>query len=595
MDRPSNLDELLHQATAAAPRPLAPANGVEPVSDDELPSGTRLNGGRFVIVGVLGRGGFGVTYEAFDERLQRPVAVKELFPDPAQRRGRTVVPSPHAADAFADAKARFLREATVLARFAHPGIVRIYEVLEENDTAYLVMERLDGRTLGELQAERGGSPFAEGEALDLIARCGSALAVVHEDGVLHRDLNPSNVVVTSAGRAVIIDFGLAREFATDTTGSMTRLVTPGYAPLEQYLGEARFGPPTDVYGLAATLYKLLTGRAPVSALDRQGGAPLPSPRRLNPAVSRTVSDGIMDGLELGAEHRPRTMAEFLSRLGVGDRSGVTGAVRLDGVSAAALMRTRRPLPPPSAAAGPPLPPLPAPPPPFSPPVVGTTVGRPVTPSYAAGPRAMSAPPPGPPAMASAPPAPPKTVAGRWKLLVPATAALASLGGTAPVVINGLLIALALPAVATAGDVIVLARLRRRVPPQRLRERVPVPIYAAGRFLRNLTSMLWTGIPAVLASGVLVAGVLLLNATNASPSLRDWVIRVGGASIALLLARPVFGNRARYRAAVVEDVARDRLVEREGRLTHAGWATVIGAIAVATAGLVLRPELWPFPG
>jgi serine/threonine-protein kinase len=557
----------------------------------ELPAGTALSGGRFEVRRTIGRGGFGITYEAVDRRLERPVAVKELFPDPVLRHGLAVVAPNHAADAFAEAKTRFLREATVLARFSHPGIVRVYEVLEENATAYLVMELLDGRTLAHLQAERNGASFPEAEVLDVAVRCAKALAVVHANGVLHRDLNPANVVLASNGRVVLIDFGLAREFAADTTGSMTRLVTPGYAPPEQYLGEARFGPSTDVYGLSATLYKLLTGTAPVSALDRQAGAALPSPHRVNPAVSRMVSDAVMDGMELASEHRPRSMAELLARFGLEARLEVTGAVNL-GVA-----------PPPPRA----LEPAPS----FAAPYAPPTARRPVTPPYPVGPRpvypaappqapavaAWPLPPPPPPFAAPVPRPlpPPPTVPGRWKVTWPAAAALAGLGAAAPVVVNVLLFAIVLPGVATAGDVIVRIRLRRQVPPQRLRERVPLALYGAGRFVRNLASMLWTGIPAMLVASLVVAAMLLADATEASRSTEDWILRVGGAAMALLLTRPVFRNRSRYRAAVIEDIAGSRLVDGDGRLTVAGWATVIVCVGVASLGFALRPDLWPSAG
>src|SRR5581483_8559125 len=225
----------------------------------ELPPGATLQGGRYVVERTLGRGGFGITYAAHDGRLERAVALKELFIDGVVRHDGVVVPPPHAAGAFAAAKQRFLREASVLARFTHPGIVRVYEVFEEAGTAYLVMELLEGHTLHEHVVTRG-RPLDEPHALAIAQQCAAALAVVHRAGILHRDLNPSNVMLTDDGRVVLIDFGLAREFTADQTTPMTRMVTPGYAPPEQYAANARCGTPTDVYGLAATLYWALTAR-----------------------------------------------------------------------------------------------------------------------------------------------------------------------------------------------------------------------------------------------------------------------------------------------------------------------------------------------
>ena len=295
----------------------------------ELPVGATLSDGRYEVLGIIGRGGFGITYEMGDTRLKRRVAVKELFPDSAVRHGSMVLTPPHARVAFRASKDRFLREARVLARFTHPGIVRVYEVFEEHGTAYLVMERLSGRTLVDVMRARS-APFTEDEVVDVAGRVAAALRPVHAAGVLHRDINPSNVMVTEHGRIVLIDFGLARDFDLDQTMGMTRMVTPGYAPLEQYRGEGRFGPSTDVYGLAATIYRLSTGKVPVAAVARDAGEELPAPHRVNPAISKAVSDAVLDGLELEPGHRPQDLDSFLSRMGIrrlpeGQRSVLLGS------------------------------------------------------------------------------------------------------------------------------------------------------------------------------------------------------------------------------------------------------------------------------
>ncbi len=289
--------------------------GTQIAAPAELPVGATLADDRYRVIGIIGRGGFGITYEVGDARLKRRVAVKELFPESAVRHGSMVLTPPQARASFRSARERFLREARVLARFTHPGIVRVYEVFEEHGTAYLVMERLTGRTLVDVLRARN-EPFAEVEVLDVAARVSAALRPVHAAGVLHRDVNPSNVMLTEHGRIVVIDFGLARDFDQDQTMGMTRMVTPGYAPLEQYRGEGRFGPTTDIYGLAATCYRLATGRVPVAAVERDAGGDLPSPRRVNPAISKQVSDAILDGLELEPAHRPQDLDSFLARLGV---------------------------------------------------------------------------------------------------------------------------------------------------------------------------------------------------------------------------------------------------------------------------------------
>ncbi|HET8930651.1 MAG TPA: serine/threonine-protein kinase, partial [Acidimicrobiales bacterium] len=189
----------------------------------ELPSGMLLLE-RYRIDVLLGRGGFGITYRARDTRLHRDVAIKELFPPAAVRRGQSVVVADADRSGFETARTRFQREAATLARFNHPGIVRIFEVFEANNTAYLVMELIDGSSVGELLRERG-EPFGVDEVLDMVLRVGGALGAVHESGLLHRDVNPSNLMVDGSQRVVLIDFGLARRFGDDISGSVTRAVT----------------------------------------------------------------------------------------------------------------------------------------------------------------------------------------------------------------------------------------------------------------------------------------------------------------------------------------------------------------------------------
>jgi len=286
-----------------------PASGIT----NALPIGTRLHHDLYTIGKVLGQGGFGITYLGGDSQARRPVAVKEFFPYGSVRRGLAVHPSSALANAdFDGARSKFLDEARVLAQFRHPGIVGVYGAFAENHTAYMAMEFLRGRSLQALLDERG--PLPEREAVADVTRAGEALEVVHRANLLHRDLKPDNIMVTDDGRVVLIDFGNARTFAAGKTGRMTTMLTPGYAPLEQYGQYVRFGPFTDIYALAATLYHVVTGRMPTDATDRATGAPLPPPRDLNPAVSQGVSDAILWAMAIRVDRRPQTASAFVAAL-----------------------------------------------------------------------------------------------------------------------------------------------------------------------------------------------------------------------------------------------------------------------------------------
>ncbi|UQN08354.1 serine/threonine-protein kinase [Deinococcus sp. QL22] len=275
-----------------------------------LPVGMALAGGQYTLSRVLGQGGFGITYAGEDTRLGLKVAIKELFLDGSSRRGKTVVAPGNISSAeYQTTKTGFLDEAKVLASFNDPGIVKVMNYFEENSTAYLVMEFLEGSTLGGLIEKRG--PMPPDVVFEVARSVAKTLEVIHQRGLLHRDIKPDNIFFNQTGRIVLIDFGSVRAFVAGKTLSHTRLVTPGYAPLEQYGNSGRFGPYTDIYALGATLLHALTGQMPPPATDLMLGTSLPPmPDSTLPGLRRAITQA----MALRVEDRPQSAQALLAIL-----------------------------------------------------------------------------------------------------------------------------------------------------------------------------------------------------------------------------------------------------------------------------------------
>jgi serine/threonine-protein kinase len=279
-----------------------------------LSPGSALASGEYHIKQPLGQGGFGITYQGVDTRLNRPVAVKEFFPEGCWREGSTVVSAGRwNSDTYSDAKQKFLLEGQTLGQFNHPGIVQVFYYFEENNTAYMVMEYLRGKTLTELLKQRQGK-LSEVNALKYIAKVGEALEVLHLAQFLHRDIKPDNIMLANDGRVVLIDFGAARDFASNNITRYTTMLTPGYAPLEQYGRALKHGAFTDIYALGSTLYHLLTGKAPVSAIERAAGVELPTVKEIDPRISSHVSEAIAKAMIMDVTERIQSVREFLDLL-----------------------------------------------------------------------------------------------------------------------------------------------------------------------------------------------------------------------------------------------------------------------------------------
>ena len=282
---------------------------------------------------VLGHGGFGITYLALDTNLDQAVAVKEYLPGSIATRGpdHQVLPltPEHAAD-YAWGLERFISEGRTLARFDHPAIVRVLSVFEKHGTAYLVMRFERGQTLGAALKDKKTLP--EARLINILDACMDGLDSIHQGGFIHRDIKPPNIYLRDDGRAVLIDFGSARQALSDHTQTLTTLVSPGYAPFEQYQSDGKQqGPWTDIYDLAATAYRCVTGVAPLAAVDRgrgileDKGDPLIGCAELaEGAYSPSLLAAIDAGLSFRGDDRPIDIAAW--RALMDDASPAGGSV-----------------------------------------------------------------------------------------------------------------------------------------------------------------------------------------------------------------------------------------------------------------------------
>lgn len=264
-------------------------------------AGQKIQQGRYVIDKVLGYGGAGVTYRALEYPSGNYVAIKTLN---ALMQGQ---------DDFPKHQERFIQEAFCLAKCHHNHITRVYNVCQEDKLWCMVMEYIAGGNLRKYANYRKG--LEEEEALSYIRQIGDALHYVHQQGFLHRDVKPANIMIRKQTmEAVLIDFGLARDFVQDREQTHTNSRTESYAPIEQYELRAKRGAYTDVYALAASLYYILTLQLPFPAIFRQQGAALIHPQQHNPDISHTVNDAIVKGMEFLPENRPQSIPEWLDLL-----------------------------------------------------------------------------------------------------------------------------------------------------------------------------------------------------------------------------------------------------------------------------------------
>ena len=232
-----------------------------------LPAGYRIE--NYEIQAVLGKGGFGITYVAYDWTLGRHMAIKELLPDTIATRidGSTVVAmGPSHEESWQWARERFVEEARILAGFRHPNIIAVHRLIEANGTVYLVMDHLEGESY-ETRLRRIGHEPDQTSLMAVIGPLLDGLQEVHAAGLLHRDIKPENILFDNRGNPVLIDFGAARA-TVGATMTMTSIVTHGYSPIEQYQTKGKMGPWTDIYAIAAVMCRAITGEKPPAAADR---------------------------------------------------------------------------------------------------------------------------------------------------------------------------------------------------------------------------------------------------------------------------------------------------------------------------------------
>ena len=296
--------------------------GTAPEEAIHMEPGTILSG-RYIIGKVIGYGGFGVTYIGWDAKLEQRVAIKEYLPSEFSTRmpgqSRVSVFNGSKNEQFLSGLNKFVDEAKRLSKFQNEdGIVRIFDCLAENDTAYIVMEYLEGETLAERLKRDKTIP--EKEAIELLLPVMKSLEVVHREGIIHRDIAPDNIFITKEGEVKLIDFGASRFATTSHSRSLTVIIKPGYSAEEQYRSRSDQGPYTDVYSIAATLYKMITGETPPDALERRAKIEnakkdiLPEPHKITKEISLVAENAILNALNIRIEDRTQTVEQLISDL-----------------------------------------------------------------------------------------------------------------------------------------------------------------------------------------------------------------------------------------------------------------------------------------
>lgn len=290
-----------------------------------LKPGTMLNG-KYVIGKSLGEGGFGITYLAYDVNMETKVAIKEYFPTQTVTRdvdginGNSVIETTSGPyESYEEGLRKYVKEAATLSKFFNlPGIVSVKDFFYENGTAYIVMEFIDGMSLKTYLQSNGGK-LSYDVAIALVQPVISSLEVIHSNKLLHRDISPDNIMIQYDGKIKLIDFGAARSIENQAESGMTVMLKHGYAPIEQYSRTGAQGAYTDVYGICAVLYRMLTGAMPSEATDRVQKDNLIPIRKLIKGVPKHIARAIEKGLSVMPENRQQSMQELYDELYISDK------------------------------------------------------------------------------------------------------------------------------------------------------------------------------------------------------------------------------------------------------------------------------------
>lgn len=285
-----------------------------PQTFKELQPGTVLFADKYIIEKKIGEGGFGITYKAVQQGLNRTVCIKEFFLAGhcvRNTQSRTVQLQGISEETYKKHRLSFVKEAQTVASLHHPNIVEVIDIFDENNTSYMVMSFIEGCTLQDIVDTNG--PLSYPDAVNYMAQITDAVGYIHQRKILHRDIKPENIMVTDDFKAILIDFGSAREFEHDKTQRHTSLLTHGYAPPEQYTANSRKGSYSDIYALGATLYFILTAKVPLEAAARLTEE-LIEPEQLNPSIPPEGNRTIMKAMRLKKEDRYQLVQDFMDDL-----------------------------------------------------------------------------------------------------------------------------------------------------------------------------------------------------------------------------------------------------------------------------------------